>query len=102
MGQIVTGATVKPHLRAILAGNHSKPVVLDLMQPLSAGRQSIRLGWKARRDESGWEGTLQHSSLNTVEPRGLQLPYRAEPNTRQASKIRAIWPRPGERKGAQV
>jgi hypothetical protein len=31
--------------------------VLDLMQPLAAGRQLISLAWEARRDEPGREGT---------------------------------------------
>jgi hypothetical protein len=37
-----------------------KAVVLDFVQPLAAGRQLIGFCWKARRDEPGREGTLQH------------------------------------------
>jgi hypothetical protein len=36
-------------------------VVLDLVQPLAAGRQLRDFGWKARRDEPGRQGTLQHA-----------------------------------------
>jgi len=32
--------------------------MLDLVQPLAAGRQFIGFGRKARRDEPGREGTL--------------------------------------------
>jgi hypothetical protein len=42
-----------PFLRAI----NAEAIVLDLMQPLPAGRQFIGFGWKARRDEPGQEGT---------------------------------------------
>jgi hypothetical protein len=31
------------------------------VQPLAAGRQLIGFAWKARGDESGREGTLQHA-----------------------------------------
>jgi len=44
--------------RAVLAGDHAEAVVLDLVQPLAARRQSIGFGRKARRDEPGREGTL--------------------------------------------
>jgi len=47
-------------LRAVLAGNDAEAIVLDLVQPLAAGRQLIDFGWKARRDEPGRQGTLQH------------------------------------------
>ena len=35
--------------------------MLDFVQPLAAGRQLIGFGWKARRDEPGRQGTLQHA-----------------------------------------
>jgi len=54
------GTAVEPNLRASLAGNDAKAIVLDLMQPLAAGRQLIGFGWEARRDEPGRESTLQH------------------------------------------
>jgi hypothetical protein len=43
---------------AILAGDDTEAVVLDLVQPLAAGGQLIGFGWEARRDEPGREGTL--------------------------------------------
>jgi hypothetical protein len=43
-------------LSASLAGNDAEAVVLDLVQPLAAGRQFIGFGWEARRDEPGREG----------------------------------------------
>ena len=42
------------------AGDDAEAVVLDLVQPLAAGRQLIGFGWEARRDEPGRQGTLQH------------------------------------------
>jgi hypothetical protein len=45
---------------AILAGDNPEAIVLDFMQPQVAGRQLVGLYGKARRDESGREGTLQH------------------------------------------
>jgi hypothetical protein len=32
------------------------------VQPLAAGGQLISFGWKARRDELGGQGTLQHNA----------------------------------------
>jgi hypothetical protein len=61
IGEIIAGTAVEPHLCAALACNDPKPVVLDFMQPFAAGGQLIGLGWEARRDEPGREGTLQHS-----------------------------------------
>ena len=37
--------------------------MLDLVQPLAAGRQFIGFGRKARRDEPERKGTLQHAYL---------------------------------------
>jgi hypothetical protein len=57
------GTTVEPHLRAGLAGNDSEAVVLDLMQPIVAGRQFVGFGRKTRRDEPGREGAhTQHNA----------------------------------------
>jgi hypothetical protein len=41
--------------RAALAGpgDNTKTIVLDVVQPLAAGRQFIGFGWEARRDEPG-------------------------------------------------
>jgi hypothetical protein len=50
----------EPHAVAILACDNPEAIVLDFMQPQVAGRQLVGLCGKARRDESGWEGTLQH------------------------------------------
>ena len=60
-GEVIAGTAVEPHLRASLAGNDAKTVMLDLVQPLAARRQLIGFGWEARRDEPGQQGTLQHS-----------------------------------------
>src|SRR6516225_8882591 len=60
-GQVVARTTVEPHLRASLAGNNAEAIVLDLMQPLAAGRQLIGFSWQAGRDEPGWQDTLQHA-----------------------------------------
>src|SRR5215472_1876911 len=60
VGEVIARTAVEPHLRAVLAGNNPEAVVLDFVQPLAAGRQLIGFGWKARRDEPGREGTLQH------------------------------------------
>jgi len=58
LGEVIARTAVEPHLRAVLAGNDAKAVVLDLMQPLAAGWQFIGFGWETRRDETGREGTL--------------------------------------------
>jgi hypothetical protein len=60
-------------LSASLAGNDAEAViVLNLVQPLAAGGQFIGFDWKARRDEPGREGTLQHAGTNKVVTRLLQ------------------------------
>src|SRR5215471_13737059 len=53
-------------VRASLAGNDAKAVMLDFVHPLAAGRQLIGFGWEARRDEPGREGTLQHVETNRI------------------------------------
>src|SRR5262249_57339615 len=58
--EVVARTAIEPHLRASFAGNDAEAVVFDLVQPLAAGRQLIGFGWKARRDETGLQGTLQH------------------------------------------
>jgi hypothetical protein len=45
----------------VLPGDDPKPVVLDLVQPLAALGQFCGFDRKARRDEPGREGTLQHA-----------------------------------------
>jgi hypothetical protein len=60
-GEVVAGTAIEPHLRASLAGNDSEAVMLDLAQPIAAGRQLVGFGRKARRNEAGREGTLQHA-----------------------------------------
>ena len=67
--EIIARTAVEPHPLAILAGNDAEAVVLDLMQPLAAGRQLIGFGWEARRDEPSRQGALQHADLNRVEQR---------------------------------
>ena len=59
-GEVIARTAVEPHLRAGLAGNDAKAVVLDLVQPLAAGGQLIGFGREARRDDPGRQGTLQH------------------------------------------
>jgi hypothetical protein len=39
IGEIIAGAAVEPHLRAVLSGDDSKAIVLDLMQPLVCVRR---------------------------------------------------------------
>ena len=48
------------HALTIFAGNDAEAVVLNLMQPLAARWQFVGFGRKARRDEPGGQGTLQH------------------------------------------
>jgi hypothetical protein len=60
-GRFIAWTAVEPHLRAILAGNDAEAVMLDLVQPLAARRQCCGFCRKARRDEPGREGTLQHA-----------------------------------------
>src|SRR5262249_9754767 len=59
-GEVVAWTAVESHLHALLAGNDTEAVMLDLMQPIAAGRQFIGFGGKARRDEPGREATRQH------------------------------------------
>ena len=72
-GEVIARTAIEPHSRAVLAGNNAEAVVLDLMQPLAAGRQFIGFGRKARRDEPGGQGTLQHVGTNKVARCLLQL-----------------------------
>src|SRR5262249_21308286 len=53
-GEVVAGTAVEPHLRAVLAGDDSESIVLNLMQPPAAGRQRAGSGGEARRDEPTW------------------------------------------------
>src|SRR5262249_19373229 len=50
-GEVIAGPAVEPHPRAILAGDNSESIVLNLMQPQAAGRQLIGFGGEARRNE---------------------------------------------------
>src|SRR6266545_7238156 len=45
----------------------AEAVVLDLVQPPAAGRQSCGFNGKARRDEAGGEGTLLHEPVAGTE-----------------------------------
>ena len=61
--EVVARTAVEAHSRAVLPGDDTKAVVLDLMQPLAAGWQLIGFGWKARRDEPCREDThTQHNA----------------------------------------
>ena len=61
-GEVIARTAIESDSLAVLAGNDAKAVVLDLVQPLAAGRQFMGFGWEARRDEPGREGTLQHNA----------------------------------------
>jgi hypothetical protein len=58
--EVIAGAAVEPHAVAILACDNPEAIVLDFVQPQVAGGQLVGLCGKARRDEPGGEGTLQH------------------------------------------
>src|SRR5262249_47459804 len=61
---VVARTTGEAHLRAGLADDDAEAIVLGLVQPLAAGRQIVGLCRKARRDEPGRQGTLQHIGIN--------------------------------------
>src|SRR5262249_12844780 len=42
--EVVAWTAIEPHPLAVLAGNDAKAIVLDLVQPLAAGRQLIGAG----------------------------------------------------------
>src|SRR5262245_51554630 len=63
-GEVIAGAAIEPHSRPILPSDNPKAVVLDLVQPIAAGRQFVGFGREARRNKPGWEGTLQHARTN--------------------------------------
>jgi hypothetical protein len=46
-GEIVARTAIQPHARAVLPGDNPNTIVLDLMQPLAAGRQFIGFGYGA-------------------------------------------------------
>ena len=63
IGQVIARTTIEPHLRGSLASSDAEAIVLDLVQPLAAGRQLIGFGWEARRDVPGREGAhTQHNA----------------------------------------
>src|SRR5262245_10391608 len=63
VGEVIARTAVEPHLGACLAGDDAEAVMLDLMQPLAAGRQLLGFGWKTRRDEPSREGAhTQHNA----------------------------------------
>ena len=63
MGEVIARTAVEPHLRAVLAGNDSEAIVLDLVQPLAARRQCVGFDREARRDEPGRESAhTQHNA----------------------------------------
>jgi hypothetical protein len=57
VGEIIAGTAVEAHARPVLSGNNPKTIVLDLVQPLAAGRQFCGFDGKAWRDEPGRKGT---------------------------------------------
>ncbi len=65
-GEIIARAAVEPHAGTVLARDDPEAVVLDLVQPLAAGRQFRGFGREARRDEPSREGTLQHAETNRI------------------------------------
>jgi hypothetical protein len=56
IGEIIASTAAELHLYAVLVGDDSKPVVLNLVQRFAARRQLVGLGSKTRRDEPGAEG----------------------------------------------
>jgi len=58
---VIAGTAIEPHSRAVFPGNNPKAIMLDLVQPIAAGRQCCGFCRKARRDEPGRQGTLQHA-----------------------------------------
>ena len=63
VGEVIARTAVEPHLRASLAGNDAEAVMLNLVQPMAAGRQLIGSGWEARSDEPAREGAhTQHNA----------------------------------------
>src|SRR5215510_1429535 len=63
VSEVVARTAVEPHSRAVLPGDNPKTVVLDLVQPLAAGRQLIGFAWEAWLDEPGREGAhTQHNA----------------------------------------
>jgi hypothetical protein len=36
------------------------------VQPLAARGQLVGFGWETRRDEPGWQGTLEHAETNRI------------------------------------
>src|SRR5262249_43558482 len=60
-GEVVARSRIKPHAWTVFAGDDPEAVVLNLMQPRLAGWQRFGSGGEARRDETGRQGTLQHS-----------------------------------------
>jgi hypothetical protein len=58
---VIAGTAIEPHAVAILACDHPEAIVLAFMQPQVAGAQLVDFCGKARRDEPGWQGTLQHA-----------------------------------------
>src|SRR5215831_5776627 len=59
-GEVVARSRIEPHARTILAGNDAEAVVFNFVQPLTARWQFVGFCRKARRDEPGGQGTLQH------------------------------------------
>src|SRR5262249_24568875 len=47
--EVITRTAVEPHLCASLAGNDAEAVVLDLVQPIAAGRQLVGFGHRNGR-----------------------------------------------------
>ena len=61
MREVIAGTAIEPYPTVALASDDTEAIVLDLMQPLAAGRQLLGFCRKARRDEPCREGTLQHA-----------------------------------------
>ncbi len=76
-GKIIARTAIEAHSRAVFPGNNPKAIVLDLMQPLAAGRQLRGFGWETRRDEPRPGGYAATCGLNGQ--RRLQLPTGQSP-----------------------
>jgi hypothetical protein len=76
VGQVGARPAVELHPLAFLAGDHPEAVVLDLMQPLFAGRRLWGWGRQARRYETRRQGTRTQplvTPLAAVKRRGVKL-----------------------------
>jgi transposase len=75
-GEVFARTAIQPYPPVALAGDDAETIVLDLVQPLAAGRQLRGLCRKARRDEPRRQVTLQHAPIVKDYSRASQPFYR--------------------------